>query len=85
MYGQQITVTEQSKNNPSIFNNTGDRFLIQNRIPLTLILEPYAHFNNTNSSSTTINNSYTEFKVILGQDGILESPTPFVQPFSNIF
>ena len=75
MYGQQITVPEQLKNNPSIFNNTRDRFLIQNRIPLTLILEPYAHFNNTNSSSTTINNSYTEFKVILGQDGILESPT----------
>ena len=76
MYGQQITVPEQLKNNPSIFNNTGDRFLIQNRIPLTLILEPLAHFNNANSSSTTINNSYTEFKVILGQDGILESPTP---------
>lgn len=75
MYGQQITVPEQLKNNPSIFNNTGDRFLIQNRVPLTLILEPLAHFNNTNSSSTSINNSYTEFKVILGQDGILESPT----------
>lgn len=76
MYGQQITVPEQLKNNPSIFNNTGDRFLIQNRVPLTLILEPFAHFNNTNSSSTSLNNSYTEFKVILGQDGILESPTP---------
>lgn len=75
MYGQQITVPEQLKNNPSIFNNTGDRFLIQNRVPLTLILEPFAHFNNTNSSSTSLNNSYTEFKVILGQDGILESPT----------
>ena len=75
MYGQQITVQEQLKNNPSIFNNTGERFLLQNRIPLTLILEPYAHFNNTNSSSTTINNSYTEFKINLGQDGILESPT----------
>lgn len=75
MYGQQITLPEQLKNNPSIFNNTGDRFVIQNRIPLTLILEPFAHFNNTNSSITgIINNSYTEFKVILGQDGILESP-----------
>lgn len=73
MYGQQITVPEQLKSNPSIFNNTGDRFLIQNRVPLTLILEPLAHFNNTNSSITSINNSYTEFKVILGQDGILES------------
>lgn len=76
MYGQQITVPEQLKNNPSIFNNTGDKFLIQNRVPITLILEPLAHFNNTNSSSTGINNSYTEFKVILGQDGILESSTP---------
>lgn len=83
MYGQQITVPEQLKNNPSIFNNTGERFLIQNRIPLTLILEPFAHFSNINSSSSSINNSYTEFKVILGQDGILESPTPFTS--GNIF
>lgn len=75
MYGQQITVPEQLKNNPSLFNNTGERFLLQNRIPLTLILEPYTHFNQNNTSNTTINNSYTEFKVILGQDGILESPT----------
>jgi hypothetical protein len=75
MYGQQITVPEQLKNNPSLFNNTGERFLLQNRIPLTLILEPYAHFNQNNTSSTTTNNSYTEFKVILGQDGILDSPT----------
>lgn len=76
MYGQQITVPEQFKNNPSIFNNTGDRFLIQNRIPITLIMEPYTHFNQNDTSSITgINNSYTEFKVILGQDGILESTT----------
>ena len=81
MYGQQITVPEQLKNNPSIFNNTGDRFLIQNRIPLTLILEPYTHFNQTNSNQTnsphsTINNSYTEFKVILGRDIIAPASIP---------
>lgn len=64
MYGQQITVPEQLKSNPSIFNNTGDRFLIQNRIPITLIMEPFAHFNN---------NSYTQFKILLGEDGILPS------------
>ena len=81
MYGQQITVPEQLKNNPSIFNNTGDRFLIQNRIPFTLIMEPRAHFNQNNTSSST-NNSYTEFRVILGQDGILESPT---LPGTNTF
>jgi len=75
MYGQQITVPEQLKNNPSIFNNTGDRFLIQNRIPLTLILEPYAHFNQ-NNTSTTIDNSYTEFKVILGRDIIAPVSIP---------
>lgn len=72
MYGQQITVQEQLKNNPSIFNNTGERFLLQNRIPLTLILEPFAHFNQTNSSNTG-NNSYTEFKILLGRDIIAPS------------
>jgi hypothetical protein len=72
MYGQQITVQEQLKNNPSIFNNTGERFLLQNRIPLTLILEPYAHFNQNNSSNTG-NNSYTEFKILLGRDIIAPS------------
>jgi hypothetical protein len=82
MYGQQITVPEQLKNNPSIFNNTGDRFLIQNRIPLTLILEPYTHFNQNNSSSTTINNSYTEFKVILGRDIIAPVTIPIAY---NVF
>lgn len=82
MYGQQITVPEQLKSNPSIFNNTGDRFLIQNRIPLTLIMEPRAHFNQYNTSSG-IDNSYTEFKVILGQDGFLASKTP--TPSVNIF
>lgn len=76
MYGHPITVPEQLKNIPSIFNNTGERSLIKNRIPLTLILEPFAHFSNTNSSSSSINNSYTEFKVNLGQDGILDLPAP---------
>jgi len=75
MYGQQITVPEQLKNNPSIFNNTGDRFLIQNRIPITLIMEPYTHFNKINSSNS-INNSYTEFKVILGRDIIAPGSIP---------
>jgi len=62
MYGQQITVPEQMKNNPSIFNNTGERFLLQNRIPLTLVMEPLTHFNN---------NNYTEFKIMLGRDIII--------------
>lgn len=83
MYGQQITVSEQLKNNPSIFNNTGDRFLIQNKIPLTLFLEQYTHFNQTNSSdNSNINNSYTEFKVILGRDII--APTN-ISPAYNVF
>lgn len=70
MYGQQITVPEQMKKNPSIFNNTGERFLLQNRIPLTLVMEPLTHFNNLNTSSSPYNNSYTEFKILLGQDSI---------------
>ena len=88
MYGQQITVPEQLKNNPSIFNNTGERFLIQNRIPITLIMEPYTHFNQTNTHyqahpTGTINNSYTEFKVILGRD-IITPVTP-TGPVHNVF
>ena len=83
MYGQQITVPEQLKNTPSIFNNTGDKFLIQNRIPLTLILEPYTHFNQTDTSSTIhINNSYTDFKVILGRDVV--APASITQAY-NVF
>ena len=79
MYGQQITVPEQLKNNPSIFNNTGERFLIQNRIPITLIMEPFAHFNKTSS------NIYTQFKIQLGEDGILPpgSPTPGTNTFGQ--
>lgn len=76
MYGQQITVQEQLKDNPSIFNNTGDRFLLQNRIPLTMILEPIAHFNQNNTSSTTVSNAYTEFRAVLGEDQILDSAVP---------
>ena len=63
MYGQQITVQEQMQNNPSVFNNTSERFLLQNRIPLTLIMDPYTHFNN---------NGYTEFKILLGQDSVTQ-------------
>jgi hypothetical protein len=77
MYGQRITVQEQLKNNPSIFNNTGERFLIQNRIPITLIMEPFAHFNKTSS------NIYTQFKIQLGEDGILP-PGPST-PGTNTF
>lgn len=66
MYGQQITVSEQMKNNPSIFNNTGERFLLQNRIPLTLVMEPLTHFNNNNN---------TEFKIMLGRDIIVPQST----------
>lgn len=61
MYGQQITVPEQVKNNPSIYNNTSERFLLQNRLPLTMVLEPVAHFNTKN---------YTEFKFFLGKDSV---------------
>ena len=67
MYGQQITVQEQMQNNPSVFNNTSERFLLQNRIPLTLIMDPYTHFNN---------NSYTEFKIMLGRDIIVQNVIP---------
>lgn len=61
MYGQQITVPEQVKNNPSIYNNTSERFLLQNRLPLTMVLEPTAHFNKEN---------HTEFKIFLGKDSV---------------
>ena len=54
MYGQQITVPEQMKNNPSIFNNTRERFLLQNRIPLTLVMEPLTHFNNNNYTVSSL-------------------------------
>ena len=80
MYGQQITVPEQMKNNPSILNNTGERFLLRNRLPLTLLMEPLTHFNNLSNSNTS-DNSYTEFKILLGRDIIISTP----QPSSNTF
>lgn len=76
MYGQQITVQEQMQNNPSVFNNTSERFLLQNRIPLTLIMDPYTHFNN---------NSYTEFKITLGRDIIVQNEIPPSTTVYNTF
>lgn len=77
MYGQQITVQEQMQNNPSVFNNTSERFLLQNRIPLTLIMDPHTHFNKLNTSLPTHpDNSYTEFKITLGRDIIVQNVIP---------
>jgi hypothetical protein len=53
MYGQQITVPEQIRHMIPSFRNTSDRFPIQNRIPVTLVLDPQAHFKKNNNNLLT--------------------------------
>lgn len=53
MYGQQITVPEQLRHMLPTFRNTSDRFPLQNRIPVTLVLEPQAHFKKGTNNALT--------------------------------
>lgn len=53
MYGQQITVPEQLRHMLPTFRNTSDRFPLQNRIPVSLILDPQAHFKKNNNNELT--------------------------------
>ena len=59
---QQITLQEQGEfPTPSVYNNTGHKFTLQDRLPITLVMEPKAHFKSTD---------YTHFKITLGGDEI---------------
>lgn len=78
MYGQQITTPDQVKNMFSTYNNTSDKFTLQNRIPVTLILEPKAHFKQNSSGEFT-----PEFKALLGMNTIV--PTGATPTTSNTF
>lgn len=65
--GDQATLLEVEFPQPSIYNNTGPRLALENKISIDLIIEPKAHFNSKN---------YTEFKVKLGNDYINNTSAP---------
>ena len=72
--GQQITLSEQIDFPvPSVYNNTGHKFTLQDRLPITLVMEPKAHFKSP---------QYTDFKIILGGD---EINTGIATPGNNTF
>lgn len=73
MYGQQIIVPEQIQNNLSLFNNTGLKETLRNKILATLVLEPQTHFDKSN---------YTDFITHLSLDNF---PVNNGTLFSNTF
>lgn len=76
MYGQQITVPEQIQNSPSLFNNTGPRETLRNKILVSLILEPQTHFDKSN---------YTDFISRLTMDNFpVDNGTVFTNTFGDL-
>ena len=76
MYGQQITVPEQIQSVPSLFNNTGPRETLRNKILVSLILEPQTHFDNSN---------YVDFITKLSLDNFpIENSTIFTNTFGDL-
>jgi hypothetical protein len=73
MYGQQITVSEQVQDNPSLFNNTGPKETLRNQILVSLALEPQTHFDK---------NNYIDFISQLRMDNF---PTANGTVFTNTF
>ena len=76
MYGQQITVPEQIQSGPSLFNNTGPRETLRNKILVSLILEPQTHFDNSN---------YVDFISRLRLDNFpVDNGTVFTNTFGDL-
>lgn len=76
MYGQQITVPEQIQQSPSLFNNTGPRETIRNKILATLVLEHQTHFDKSN---------YTDFISRLRLDNFpVDNGTVFTNTFRDL-
>lgn len=69
MYGQQITVPEQIRHMIPTFRNTSDRFPLQNRIPITLVLDPQAHFKKDTNNLLT-----PEFKTKFSLNDFAKGP-----------